>query len=130
MFGFHWLARRQDRKRSLFRYWDGRKWRRIDPARAWREIDNHETVDLATMGPLVDEGKEPATTILIEAFCEVFSVQRYDDSTGDGLTDNDILSLVLQLQDYFNGLKKNTSTGPISPERTASESSQPKEGPG
>lgn len=126
MFGWirAWFTERNaTSRRSLFRYWDGGKWRAGDPFAIWRALANHPKLDLDTMAPMADAGKEPETTILIEAFCEVFDVQRWDEKAQTGLTDWEIMNLLVELQTYFSNLKKNTSPGPTSPAPTDSESS-------
>lgn len=130
MFGMVRRQRRRDRDRALFHYWDGQKARRIDPLRVWRELANHDKMDLDTMPAMADEGQEPETTTVVDAFCEVFDVHRWDDASGTGLTDSDILNLINQLQGYFAALKKNTSLGVISSEPTDLGSSTPMEDPG
>lgn len=97
----------------LFRYWDGRRWRRADPFRLWRELFARNSIaDL--YGPAV-EGREPETTELLERLCQVFGVQRWDERTRQGLTDWEIFSLLGQFHEYLEALKKSISPGLISP---------------
>jgi len=131
MFGF-WRRRRQRKAvqaRALFSYWDGTRWRYTDPFLAWRRLDNHKTLSLDAMAPLADAGKEPETTIMVEALCEVFDVRRWDEATTTGLTDWQVLNLLVELEGYFEGLKKSINPGPTSPEPTDSASSTPPEDP-
>lgn len=116
-----WLpCRRRERRRLLLSYWDGEHTRRADPFRLWRQLMNHPRANLVDMAPLVDQGHEPETTIVIEALAEVFAVKRWNGEFG--LTDWEILNLLGALDEFLVALKKNTSPGPISPPPTASTS--------
>jgi hypothetical protein len=129
MFGLwkRWRRRKAARARALFTYWDGRKWRYTDPFLAWRRLDNHKTLSLDSMAPLADAGKEPETTIMVETLCEVFNVTRWDETMATGLTDWQVLNLLVELLAYFQSLKKSISLGPTLPEPTDLESSTPPE---
>lgn len=105
-------ARRFERERALFRFWDGTGWRSIDPWRTWRAVQNCKTFSFANQLFLVDAGEDQETNACIAALCEIFGVQRFDGTAG--LTDWEILSLYLSLSDYLDALKKNTSPGPTS----------------
>lgn len=107
-------ARRFERERALFRFFDGRRWRSVDPWSTWRAIAGCETFDFKRQGFLVDQSSEPETTRCIEALCRIFAVERYDDAQRSGLTDWEIISLYLDLSAYLEALKKNTSPGPTS----------------
>jgi len=118
-----WLKTFRERRRlgqrGLFRYHDGQRTRWGDPFLLWRALINHEKLDLASMGELADTGQEPATTIVVEACCEVFGVKRWSDATQAGLTDWEVLDLLDQLDKYLQGLKKNSNRTLISSEPTA-----------
>ncbi len=121
-----WLRDFLDRRlhqRGLFRYHDGRRWRHGDPFLIWRRLHNHPKCNLETMAPELDEGKEPGATIVLDAICQVFDVQRWDDHGKSGLIDWELIGLLAQLDAFLDDLKKNTSPGPISSEPTESESS-------
>lgn len=113
-----WRARRRLAQRGLFRYHDGQRIRWGDPFALWRGLVNHPEMNLETMAPLVDEGQEPETSIVLNATAEVFGVQRWDSQAGAGLTDWEILGLLTALQEYLAALKKNTSPGRTSAEPT------------
>jgi hypothetical protein len=108
---------RRESQRLLLTYWDGQTTRRGDPFRLQRDLNNHATMNMAEMSPDVDAGKEPATTIMVEAIAEVFGVKRWDGTAG--LTDWEILNLLAKLDDYLLALKKNTSLGLTSSPPTA-----------
>jgi len=113
----HWRRQRNLRKRALLRFHDGTKWRYADPFRAWREMVNPSACgfNLAEHGPLVDQGLEPYTTQCVEAICKVFGLKRFDQATGEGVTDWEALSVAHQLRDYIDEVKKNTNGSPITP---------------
>lgn len=117
------LLDRRQRRRGLFRYHDGRRWRYGDPFLIWRRLQNHEKCNLETMAPELDEGKEPESTIVLEAIAEVFGVQRWNDETCTGLIDWELVALLSQLDEFLEGLKKNINPGPISSPPMESESS-------
>lgn len=100
------------RKRLLFRFHDGSRWRYADPLRVVRAYDVHPKLNVAEMAPLVDAAKEPETTIFVEATCEIFGVQRWDGRRG--LADHELLNLYEQFGAYIVALKKNTSPPPTS----------------
>jgi hypothetical protein len=113
---FRWLIsllsrRRRLKSRNLLRYWDGRRWRYGDPFRIWRQLQGHPKCNIETMAPLAEVGQEPETTIVVEAIAEVFGVPRWNDATGEGLTDLECLDLLSGLVEWFDGLKKNYSRG-------------------
>ena len=117
-----WRAWRESRQRALFEYWDGCRQRRADPFLTWRRLFADPAVNLLDLLPLADQGKEPETTQVIEFLCRAFGVERYDERTGQGLTDWEVLRLLSQFHQYLEALKKNTSPGPTSSPPTAQES--------
>ena len=130
MFGFlaRWRNRRRDKNRLLFAFWDGFRFRRTDPFRVWREIQADKTVDIEAAAPFVDEGKEPETTLVVEAIARAFGVRRWDAEIGAGLTDWELLNLFSDLSGYLLAVKKKFSPGPTPPPPTAPPSSITPEG--
>jgi hypothetical protein len=110
---------RWNQERLLFRYWDGTRARAIDPFRVYREIRSDKTVDLESIGPQVDAWEEPATGLMLDMICRVFGVKRYDDATGEGLTDPELLNLFGDVNDYLDWVKKKHNPGPTLPPSTA-----------
>jgi len=90
-----WLQRRMQRA-FLFEYWDGSKVRRQDGERLWRR---YATIPLFS-DPLflkdVQDGKPEQTERFFEAIANFFDVQRYDSTTGNGLTDEELARVYLQ----------------------------------
>jgi hypothetical protein len=112
-------ASRRLRQRGLFRFWDGRRWRYADPFKCWREINNHEKLNMESMADDIDAGNEPETSIALNAVCEVFGVERWSDKTRRGLTDSELLNLLADFQEFLELLKKSGSPGPTSSEVSA-----------
>jgi len=104
------LVERGYRRRGLFPYSDGQRQRWADPFTVYRKLAAGD-VTLETLAPALDEQKEPEMTQALDLICNAFAVQRWDDRTSTGLTDWEILSLVDQLDQYVNGVKKNSSVG-------------------
>lgn len=127
MFGFFaWLRNRRarlqsERSRLIFEFSDGTKLRRADPMRVWREIQNDPEFNVQTMSALVDAQAEPETSLCLKCLCRVFGVERFDERTGRGLTDGQLLNLLVDFEDYLDTLQKKTRRGPILPSPTESE---------
>lgn len=105
-----WFERRRLRDRALFAYRDGTRERYADPAEVWRKLLNHPTMNFVDMMPLAEQGQEPEVSVVLDALAEIFDVDRWDESTGRGLTNWETLDLVHQFDAYLNALKKNIST--------------------
>lgn len=112
-----WLRRiderRRQRERDLIRFFDGVKIRYGDPFKIWRDLLNDPEANFETMGDAIDSGAEPETSICINAICKAFGVERWDPAKKRGLTDWQLLDLPVQLMDFFDGVKKNSSLGSI-----------------
>ena len=102
------LRRRRYQRRGLFRYHDGRRARNADPFVIWRRIKEHDTLNLEDQASFVDQGLEPQTTIVIEGLCDVFQVTRFDDATGEGLMDVEVLDVLAKLHLFCDVVKKNS----------------------
>ncbi|HEV3342605.1 MAG TPA: hypothetical protein VG125_19690 [Pirellulales bacterium] len=115
---------RRAKKRAMLRFHDGVRTRYVDPFKAWRDLLNPASLGhkflLAEHGKMVDQGLEPFTTDCLEAICKVFGVTRWDETTGEGLTDWELLGLLEELRIYVDEVKKNISGSPTSPEPTDS----------
>jgi hypothetical protein len=126
MFGWilnKWRNWRIAKQRLLYSYWDGKTQRRGDPFRIWREIENDTSIDLDTMAVFVDGGREPETSLMVEAIARAFRVERWNEETQSGLIDWEIIDLLIYLQSFMLALKKNISPGQTSPTITESASS-------
>lgn len=105
-------------KRAFFRFHDGRRWRYVDPFKAWRELNNHPDFDFASQLKFVDVGESDSTEACVKALCGVFAVERWNEQTGDGLTDWELLNVLDAFYQYCAAVKKNISPGPTESEPT------------
>ena len=105
-FGLFKRKPKEEPTRLLFGYWDGQKVRYADPFRLWRTLNSQTDVDIQAAAPMVDQGKEPETTQVIECLANVFGVQRWEGTTQTGLTDWEILNLLGDLDNYLLTIKK------------------------
>lgn len=107
--------------RDIFRFFDGRRWRGIDPFVAARVLFTHpkfdwdETLLLLTM-PRVGPQLQTMETI-VAAVQEAFGVRSFDEG---GLAETECLALLYEFREYMGDLKKNGSLFPISPPATES----------
>lgn len=115
-----------NRHRLLFTFWDGRRFRTIDPMRVMREVVAHPTINL-DHGEFVDLGEEPYFSEWVRGLAEVYGVERFDPTTGRGLTDHEILNIFSDMEEYLYAIKKKLNPGPISSAPTASTSCESKE---
>ena len=102
---FGWLTRRFRRRgwdRTIFSYWDGSRWRRIDPIPASTALDaalgqrvgevlatlttamppNVEGIDLGPLPKIIEAKKLEAGQKLAAAACVVFNVKELSDTEG------------------------------------------------
>lgn len=97
--------------RTIFRFWDGRRWRAVDPIPVYRALCEtpgfHPEESLeALRGP--DESLVlDATKTVSEAVRSAFDIKPLD---AGGLTETECLSLYADFREYLGPLKK--STGP------------------
>ena len=99
----------------VFEFWDGTTFRRCDPWRAYRAIEDHKLFNLDRLQDAI-ELIEPETTYFVEAICEAFGVQEFDEKTGRGLTRGEMYELFDSLVGFFFALKKNGRTSSTSAE--------------
>ncbi len=103
------------RPRNVFRFWDGRRYRSIDPFVAARVLFSHpkfdwdETIVLLTM-PRVKPQLETAG-VIVSAVREAFGVASFDEG---GLTELESIELLYDFRDYIGDVKKNGSLFPTS----------------
>jgi hypothetical protein len=126
MFGWvmNWLERRRrTRTRLIYRYWNGVAWRHGDPFSIWRGILNNPKIDVLESLGDVDQGIEPITGQVLSVVSEAFGLVRWDEARRTGLTDMEVVQVLLGLSEYLSRIKKNGSPGPTLPEPTGSMSS-------
>lgn len=119
---FSWRKRRLERGRLLFRYYNGRSRVAADPMQLWRALLNHPSLNLENAGAILDAGKEPESSELLQVLADIFGLVRFDPKTGAGLTDLEIVDVAGQFNEYMDIIKKKLSPGPMPPPRGDSES--------
>ena len=118
------------RGKNVLPYWNGTRQVYGDPFKLYRDlmhgadfvIDDYLIAD-------VDAGKEPQTTKIIEHVCKVFGLTRWNAETCTGVTDLEVVGILLKVFSWTNQVKKNSSPGPTSPPSTEQESSTSPAGP-
>lgn len=127
----NWIRRTlSNRRRAIFRFWDGTRWRAIDPMVAYRGLDAHAEfsweehpllIEAALDGQLAtDPGVTrvawEALGITAAAVRDVFAIPVFDGRRG--LTEEELLNLLCDFSEYVRGVKKNISPPPISRQPT------------
>lgn len=100
--------------REIYEFWDGRRWRRVDPLVVCRALQSHERFNPERHPDLVDEGDEEATVITVGAVRDVFGLPVYDGKRG--LTESECLSLLADFWHWCGDLKKKRNRPQTSPE--------------
>lgn len=122
---FAWLYRlfthRNDPR--LFVYWDGSRRRRIDPLRAFRALSAHPTYRPDVTPIMADAGDPEALATMLQAAQDVFDVRPFDEATGHGLTENEMLDLMVDFTIWLESKKKSMPTSPTSSGTTAESTS-------
>ena len=116
---FRWLKtwlfeRRARRERLLFRVFDGRRIKSLDPWQIWRDLRDDPNFDIETGMDLVRVAQEPETTHCLNAIARAFYVSRFDPHSGTGLTDAELFAVLDEYLEFCEVLQKKTNGGPIS----------------
>lgn len=128
---FIFTIRRWFRRKSsprLFVYFDGRRWRSIDPLEAVYALDSHPLYADRKHFVATFEGEREAIEVAAKAVCDVFGVKPYDDKTKSGITIAERIGLLHSFAAYLSDVKKNignSATMPRSTEPTSTESGEP-----
>lgn len=104
-----------DRRRAIFRFWDGRRVRGVDPIAVVRALRADDEYDEETHLKLADAGHDDAIRITAAAVRRAFGMAGF---AGGGLTDLECLAVLLQFLNYLTDLKKKIGLLPNSPEPT------------
>ena len=131
---FNWIRRRRHkRRRELFKYFDGKRQRSIDPMRAYRALMGDPEFDWEThpveMDNLDSEDEfarkmaSDASDATLKAIRDVFDVREWDDRTETGLTEADTVAILIDFVAYLDAVKKNISGSLTSPQPTESQQS-------
>lgn len=122
MFGWGYVQRYfNNRNRALFKYWDGIRWRAVDPLVALRKIADHPKLTTDHLKMLenpqgLPEGLaiEAFDTVLV-ATRDVFNVREWTENR-KGLTQAQTRDLLSQFMGYISLLKKSGNNQQIMPE--------------
>lgn len=111
MFNFvsRWLI---NRRRKIFKYWDGVKWQYTDPLKVWRAIMTHPTFDPESTGPAFDRGDEEAWKTVLGISQDVFHVVPFVKPGQLGLTEQETILVFKRFLVYCDDLKKSIRTIP------------------
>lgn len=125
MFGFvkRWIF---NRRRAIFRYWDGSRDRSIDPMVPYRRLISHEEFNWETTPILIEQDDEKVSSEALRvtalAVREAFEVPIHGAS--GGLTEWECLELLQAFVFSMMGLKKSTNRGVTLQEPTEPASSE------
>lgn len=113
------LFRRLTEHRGIFVYWDGRKYRRIDPLAAYRGLATHSEFDWEATPRMLEVPDERevllASQLLAQAMRDVFRLPPVEQG---GLTERECRVLLGKFVKFCGRVKKNTATSPKSPTST------------
>lgn len=116
---FNWLSRWLiNRRRRIFRFWDGKQWRYVDPLVMWRGIMTHPEFDPETTGPAFDRGDESAWHVVLRCTQHVFGITSFSERGKPGLTEQETILLFKRFLAYCDDLKKSMQTIPTSQQPT------------
>lgn len=114
-FRFWVLTRLSLDPRGVFRFFDGRRWRTVDPLTAARAFLSHPKFDWDETPQLlaVPRATEQLTTVQVidAAVREVFQIPAF---AAGGLTELECVDLLSKFRLYLGDVKKNGSLFPIS----------------
>ena len=117
-----WFAERRSRKlRLLFRIFDGRKIKAVDPWQVYRAIQNDKEFDLFGNLEFVRAHHDLETTGAMAVICRAFDVQLFDVKTQRGLTEAELLAILEEFLSFCESIQKKTSDGSTLSQPTAAE---------
>jgi hypothetical protein len=107
---FAWIYRwYRNRGRAIFRFWDGRRMRAVDPQVAWLALKEHPEFNIEQDPEFHDAGHRDATERVLAATRVAFGVDVFDGETMTGLTEDETLELYWQFGQWVQFVKKNIS---------------------
>lgn len=118
-----WL---HNRRRMIYRFWDGTRYRAVDPIDIHLKLQSHPTYNAQRHLREIDEGDVESTRVTCQAVQDVFCVQPYNSNTKRGLTVGEQLGLLADFYFWIEDQKKSIShslTPPLSTELEASPTS-------
>jgi hypothetical protein len=127
---FGWL---KPKRLDIYHFWDGARWRAVDPLVAWRTMWEHPLCDPdRDFGPATGYGPsgetisyDPQAQDRVLAMArDMFGVSPWTESQ-PGLTINETFSLLWDFLGYMESLKKKRSPLPTTSAHSGSTSSPP-----
>jgi len=106
-------------KPLTFRYHDGKRIRIGDASALFRKVTYYNDAPLTDweFWQQLEERAEPSTTEAIKGIATIFGIHRFDDTNGEGLTDEAVLSVFLRFIDEILDQKKILDGGLKLPQR-------------
>lgn len=111
-------GRFQQRRRLIFKYWDGRRTRYADPIVLLRNLEDHPefNIDVDPTLALSSVGDREAGERTVSAVRAAFGIFPFVDvHSFDGLTELECVALYVEFMEYLDALKKNGSRPPTPP---------------
>ena len=104
-----WLRRRRRKLRDVFRFFDGKQIRAVDPFMVYRALDSHPRFKWDHL-PMTDEGDVAATDLVVSAAREVFGIPPYEEGV-DSLTAAEVLDVLASFGEWIESQKKTFDRG-------------------
>lgn len=121
-----------DRQRNIFQFWDGTRYRRIDPIVVYRGLmdhpqfswDDHPKVaeNISSEHEMLRKDALRSFKVIADAVREVFGIPHFDGKRG--LTEEESLGLFGDFCEYMGLLKKSTDPPQTSPQPTEPDAGQ------
>jgi glutamate/tyrosine decarboxylase-like PLP-dependent enzyme len=96
-------------RRSIFRYWNGKKWTFADPIAVLRSINNDPDFSYDKHWLAAVHGNVDDVGIVAKAVYQAFNATPLDDKS-NGLTEAECVNLLADFLYYCEEVKKNTSS--------------------
>ena len=106
-----WRAYRFRKQRELYTFYDGRRWRRLDPWRTYRVFLADPEYNVDTMAEAAYDQQEPEYTFALNAICRTFGLQQWSPENESGMTEEELLKVFADFCDYMESVKKKRSRG-------------------
>jgi hypothetical protein len=100
---------------NLFAYFDGARWRTIDPLAAIYALESHPEYVGKTHFRGIAENDRESIEICAKAVIDVFGAVPYDADTRKGLTIAERVGLLVAFARYLEAVKKNTERSAATP---------------
>lgn len=101
---------RGERSRLIYHFWDGQKFRKIDPLVVWRVLDTHPEFSHRLHSEYAWKNYEDMA-VLTKAVRDAFLLPVYDGV--NGLTEAELYNLYHEYMNYAYAVKKNGVVFPI-----------------